>query len=507
MKKTMNRMRYFKRGLQAVLALASLFLGGEGAGLQASSLIKAHAETAEEAMKEKADELIGNTKLSCDAAAARILEAGGLLYYSDDYDSYPLGDDYSVQDGKITVLDGNELVLETGDVFAFYSDAASEQPVHVSVYIGTTTENANPDTPCMSGNYSGSAQYSACALGSGSSAKREIRRYHVSETVSVPLTFESLGDTGSLKLTASENPSFAASNHTTDGKVSIRKEDVIAALPETEYTNADFSKSRAVIELSASAAYYDSDETDYIHASSADEMPFRTPILVHLSVSHGEQSESGFRDFIASAVSAAAEMVPDALKEQAGEQYVNSNIRITGVKITYETVSGSESSSARKRTIRTHLQTDAGIIENEQVLDTDTMIEVPEDLSKGTFFDGWYLDDAYTQSFSGLISESLSDPTDLYGRVLTDDGKTAELTVKVQRDSAAEEPIEGVSLVVTRKGSSVVLKSAVTDENGTAVFSGLSRGNYLVQEASLPSSDGMNYGTHLQSAEVEFASG
>ena len=507
MKKTMKRMRSMKRGLQGVLALASLFLGGEGAGVPASLITETHAETAEEAMKEKADELIGNTKLSCDAAAARILEAGGLLYYADDYDSYPLGDDYAVKDGKVTVLDGSELALETGDVFAFYSDAASEQPVHVSVYTGTTAKNTDPDTPCMSGNYSGSAQYTACALGTGSSAKREIRRYHVSETVSVPLSFESSGSSGSLKLTASASPSFTASNHVTDGAVSIRKEDVISALPETDYTNADFSRSRAVIELSASAAYYDSDETDYIHASSAKEMPFRTPIFVHLSVSHGEQSESGFRDFIASAVSAAAEMVPDAVKEQAGEQYVNSNIRITGVKITYETVSGSESSSARRRTIRTHLQTDAGITEKEQVLDTDTMIEVPEGLSDGTFFDGWYLDDAYTQSFSGLVSEALSDPTDFYGQVLTDDGKKAEVTVKVQRDSSLKEPIEGVSLTLTRKGSSEILQSAVSDENGTAVFSGLSRGNYLVQEVSLPSSDGVNYGTRLQSAEVSFASG
>lgn len=262
MKKTMKRMRSMKRGLQGVLALASLFLGGEGAGVPASLITETHAETAEEAMKEKADELIGNTKLSCDAAAARILEAGGLLYYADDYDSYPLGDDYAVKDGKVTVLDGSQLALETGDVFAFYSDAASEQPVHVSVYTGTTAKNTDPDTPCMSGNYSGSAQYTACALGTGSSAKREIRRYHVSETVSVPLSFESSGSSGSLKLTASASPSFTASNHVTDGAVSIRKEDVISTLPETDYTNADFSRSRAVIELSASAAYYDSDETD-----------------------------------------------------------------------------------------------------------------------------------------------------------------------------------------------------------------------------------------------------
>ena len=137
-------------------------------------------------------------------------------------------------------------------MFAFYSDAASEQPVHVSVYTGTTAKNTDPDTPCMSGNYSGSAQYTACALGTGSSAKREIRRYHVSETVSVPLSFESSGSSGSLKLTASASPSFTASNHVTDGAVSIRKEDVISALPETDYTNADFSRSRAVIELSAS---------------------------------------------------------------------------------------------------------------------------------------------------------------------------------------------------------------------------------------------------------------
>lgn len=507
MKKTMKRMRSMKRGLQGILALASLFLGGEGAGVPASFLTAVHAETAEEAMKNKADELIGNTKLSCDTAAARILEAGGLLYYADDYDSYPLGDDYAVQNGSVITLEGSELALEAGDVFAFYSDDASEKPAHVSVYIGTTEKNTDPETPCLSGNYSGNMQFTACTFGTENGAKREVRRYHVSNTVSVPLTFESSGDTDALKLTASDTPFFAAGNHAESGAVSVNKEDVLSALPETDYTNADFSKSRAVIELSASAAYYDSDTIDYIHTTSAEEMPYRTPILVHLSVSHGEQSESGFREFIASAVSAAVEMVPDAVKQQAGEQYVNSNIRITGVKITYETTAGTESSSARRRTIRTHLKTDTGVTDHEQVLDTDTMIEVPEGLADGTFFDGWYLDEAYTQSFSGLISESLSDPADLYGRVLADDGKTASLTVKVQRDSSAKEPIEGVFLVVTRKGSGEVVQSAKTDSNGTAVFSDLPRGNYLVSEASLPSSDGVNYGTRLQSAEVSFATG
>ena len=73
-----------KRINKVAKVLASIAVGAGSLISPVTSMISVSAETSEQAMQDKADSLVGNTKIDCWAGSALILKAADLLFFADD---------------------------------------------------------------------------------------------------------------------------------------------------------------------------------------------------------------------------------------------------------------------------------------------------------------------------------------------------------------------------------------------------------------------------------------
>ncbi|MBQ9328176.1 MAG: VaFE repeat-containing surface-anchored protein [Solobacterium sp.] len=494
--------------------LASIVVGASTL-INPISTIPVNAASTDDAMKAKADTLIGNTKIDCWVGSARVLEAGGLLYFADDYESFPMAtSNYASGNSAVKLADGSTLNLKVGDVLAFYSSASAENPAHTITFVGA--DPAPTEKQFLNANTGGTTAYTDSSY-SGTIARAEVRRYSVTNSVNVPVTYSETGATDNLELTSPTNNYIVVTNHADGGKVSATVDSIKKGLPGTEYTDANFNEaelpagSYAEISILAQTAYYNSDTVNYITTTEPSEMKFRAPIQVTSKVYHGKRSESAFADTLAGEIAYLLTTLPDAVKEQCGSaNYVNENIRVTDISIKYYTVAGDDNSSDYQREVNFYVDSETTPSKTENY-DVNAKVTYKPSVTSTQVFDGWYTDDAYTTLFDGVVTKSATDePLNLYGQIVTDDGKKATLTVTVQdnTDSANPVPLAGVPVTVVDSAGTTI-GGGTTDANGKVTVTNLSRGNYTVSEQNMPTCDetGYTYGANLKSDTVAFTTG
>ena len=498
--------------------LASIAVGA-GSLISPVTSIAVSAASSEQAMQEKADTLVGNTEIDCWAGSALILDAADLLFFADDYDAKLLKTEnnqgaYAVQgdQSKVILSDNSEYQLQAGDVLCFYSDAtryANGTPNHTMTYVGNTASSeSSASKPYLNANINNTTMYTDNTYYGSTLYMAEVRRYHRTDSVNVPVTITETDPSNVLELTTPERNYIPVTNHQNQGKVSTDAADVRKAMPTGTYTNASFSGtstgSSVEIRVVASSAYYDENsESRYVRE-----------ITLGTTVYHGRESESSFDSNVLGQVLYLINSLPDEIKTKLenGEKLANENIRVRRIELIYKPVAGSDSSSDQQRKVSYYVD---GSLDHSELLDVNTTVTfMPADTATKTF-DGWYKSDAANaELFNGVVpaiavGEQKVDGyyvLNLSGYMREPSGAKTTLDISAvdKTDAANPVPMQGVKMQVTNNRGTVIA-TGTTGNNGKLVLtsgtvSNLVPGIYTVTETELPNApEGYTYGTVLLS--------
>ena len=501
--------------------LASIAVGAGSLISPVTSMISVSAETSEQAMQDKADSLVGNTEIDCWAGSALILKAADLLFFADDYnvgytDGLKLADEYWVQgdQSKVKLADGTEFQLQVGDVLAFYKTQDvydRNAPSHTMTYVGNTSSSESSDaTPFLNANFNNTTSYTDNTY-HGTFAVAEVLRYTRTDSVNAPVTIVEDDSSNVLTLTNPSRDYIPVTNHVTGGKVSATVADIKAALPETDYVNADLSGtasgSRVQITLNASTAYFDENGPSQKYSSV-------TSVGI---VNHGHESESAFADKVAGQLSYMLTNLPNDINTLTGsDRFSNENVRVRSIEIKYIAVPGGDSSSDQQRKVNYYVD---GTLENSEVLDVNTKVTYTPEEPADKVFDGWYKDAGLTEFFDGVVPAIATGETktdgyftlDLYGSLKEVSTAKTTLNITATDTTDGSTPLAGVKIQVTDNKGNVVA-SGTTGSDGvfvpeTGTVTGLKPGIYTVTETELPSpGEGSTYGTGLKTETVNTTS-